>query len=97
MLFVHVYLCYSRMATVRAGSFFDAVRFSGPVRFAAPVWFVRFTRFGQWPKSSRDANTEIVTKIVAMRAVKLSTGPFRTEFGCEYVCDLRFAKKNKDV
>ena len=30
------------MAAVRAGSSFDAVRFSGPVRFACPVRFARF-------------------------------------------------------
>jgi len=34
-----------KMATVRAGSFVDAVWFSGPVRFAGPVRFTRFAWF----------------------------------------------------
>ena len=33
---------FSRMAAVRAGSPFDAVRFSGLVRFAGPVRFAQF-------------------------------------------------------
>ena len=35
----------------------------------------------------RDINTEIVTKIVPVRAVNISTGPFCTEFRCEHFCD----------
>ena len=35
----------------------------------------------------RDINTEIVTKIVPVRAVDISTGPFCTEFRCERFCD----------
>ena len=34
----------------------------------------------------QDINTEIVTKVVPVRAVKLSTGPFCTEFRCEQLC-----------
>ena len=35
----------------------------------------------------RDINKEIVTKIVPMRAVDLSVGPFCTELWCEHFCD----------
>ena len=35
----------------------------------------------------RDINTEIVTKMVPVRAVDLSIGPFCTEFRCEHFCD----------
>ena len=35
----------------------------------------------------RDINTEIVTKMVPVRAVDLSIGPFCTEFRCEQLCD----------
>ena len=35
----------------------------------------------------RDINTEIVTKMVPVRAVDLSIGPFCTEFRCERFCD----------
>ena len=35
----------------------------------------------------RDVNTEIVTKMVPVRAVDLSIGPFCTEFRCERFCD----------
>ena len=35
----------------------------------------------------RDINTEIATKMVPMRAVDLSIGPFCTEFRCEQLCD----------
>ena len=38
-------------------------------------------------KLPRDINTEIVTKIVPVRAVDLSIGPFCTEFRCERFCD----------
>ena len=34
----------------------------------------------------RDINTEIVTKVVPVRAVNLSTGPFCTGFRCEQLC-----------
>ena len=43
------------------------------------LWWWRFL----WSGSTfgpRDINTEMVTKIVAVRAVNLSTGPFCTEF-----------------
>ena len=69
------------MAAVRAGSFLDTVRFMGPVRFTGPV---RFAWFGQWPKSSRDAKTEMVRKIVTMI---FSLGPFCTAFWRELFCD----------
>ena len=40
------------------------------------------------PKTGlRDINTEIVTKMVPVRAVDLSIGPFCTEFRCERFCD----------
>ena len=35
----------------------------------------------------RDINTEVVTKVVAVRAVNLSIGPFCTEFRCEQLFD----------
>ena len=35
----------------------------------------------------RDINIEMVTKIVPVRAVDLSIGPFCTEFRCERFCD----------
>ena len=35
----------------------------------------------------RDISTEIVTKIVPVRAVHLSIEPFCTEFQCERFCD----------
>ena len=35
----------------------------------------------------RDANIEMVTKIVPVRAVDLSIGRFWTEFRCERFCD----------
>ena len=35
----------------------------------------------------RDINTEIVMKVVPVRAVNLSTGPFCTEFRCEQLFD----------
>ena len=38
-------------------------------------------------KLPRDVNMEMVTKIVPMRAVELSIGPFCTEFRCEQLCD----------
>ena len=38
-------------------------------------------------KLPRDVNTEMVTKIVPVRAVDLSIGPFCTEFRCERFCD----------
>ena len=38
-------------------------------------------------KLARDINTEMVTKIVPVRAVDLSIGPFCTEFRCERFCD----------
>ena len=38
-------------------------------------------------KLPRDINTEMVTKIVPVRAVDLSIGPFCTEFRCERFCD----------
>ena len=66
-------------------------RLGSQVRFGSrgsPVRAVRrFTRFRQWPKSSRDTKTEMVTKIVTMRAVNLLTGPFCTEFRCKSFCD----------
>ena len=34
-----------------------------------------------------DINTEIVTKMVPVRAVDLSIGAFCTEFRCEQLCD----------
>ena len=36
---------------------------------------------------ARDINTEMVTKIVAVRAVNFSIGPFCTEFRCEHFRD----------
>ena len=36
----------------------------------------------RWPQK-----TEIVTKVVPVRAVNLSIGPFCTEFRCEQLCD----------
>ena len=39
---------------------------------------------GKWP---RDANTEMLTKMVAARAVNLSIVPFYTEFRCDHFCD----------
>ena len=39
---------------------------------------------GKWP---RDINTEMVTKVVPVRAVNLSIGAFCTEFRCESFCD----------
>ena len=38
-------------------------------------------------KLPRDVNIEMVTKIVPVRAVDLSIGPFCTEFRCERFCD----------
>ena len=38
-------------------------------------------------KSSRRIKTEIVTKVVAVRAGNFSIGPFCTEFRCEQLCD----------
>ena len=38
-------------------------------------------------KMPRDVNMEMVTKIVPVRAVDLSIGPFCTEFQCERFCD----------
>ena len=35
----------------------------------------------------RGIKTEIVTKVVPVRAVNLSIGPFCTEFRCEQLCD----------
>ena len=35
----------------------------------------------------QDRNKEIVTKMVPVRAVDLSIGPFCTEFRCEQLCD----------
>ena len=35
----------------------------------------------------RDIKTEIVTKVVPVRAVELSIGRFCTEFRCEQLCD----------
>ena len=35
----------------------------------------------------RDVITEMVTKIIPVRAVDLSIGPFCTEFRCERFCD----------
>ena len=35
----------------------------------------------------RDIKTEIVKKVVPVRAVNLSIGPFCTEFRCEQLCD----------
>ena len=83
------------MAAVHAGSFFDAVRFSGPVRLAGPVRFARFAGSRGSvhafrpvvTKSSRRIKTEIVTKVVAVRAGNFSIGPFCTEFRCEQLCD----------
>ena len=37
-------------------------------------------------KLPRDANIEMVTKIVPVRAVDLSIGPLCTEFRCEHFC-----------
>ena len=37
-------------------------------------------------KWARDINTEMVTKIVPVRAVNLSTGPFCTECRCKRFC-----------
>ena len=99
------------MAAVRAGSFFDAVRFSGPIRFAGPVRFtrfagsrgsavhaVRFTRFGQWwQKLSRSIKTKTVTKIVPVRVVDFSIGPFCTEFRCERFRDDAVFRKNENL
>ena len=106
-----IFFTRSRMAAVRAGSFFDAVRFSGPVRFAGPVRFtrfagsrglpvhaVRFTRFGQWwQKLSRSIKTETITKIVPVRAVDLSIGPFCTEFRCERFRDDAVFRKSLKI
>ena len=39
---------------------------------------------GKWP---RDINTEMVTKVVPVRAVELSIGAFCTEFRCAQLCD----------
>ena len=39
------------------------------------------------PSSVNQLSTEIVTKVVPMRAVNLLTGPFCTEFLCELLCD----------
>ena len=41
-------------------------------------------------ESLRDINTEVVTKIVPMRAVNFSIGPFCTEFRCERDDDYLF-------
>ena len=35
----------------------------------------------------RDLNTEMVTRMVRVRAVNVSTRPFCTEFRCEHFCD----------
>ena len=47
---------------------------------------IRFFGIGvkKWP---RDINTEIVTKVVAVRAGNFSIGRFCTEFRCEQLCD----------
>ena len=39
------------------------------------------------PRQGPETNTEIVKKIVPVRAVDLSIGPFCTEFLCERFCD----------
>ena len=46
----------------------------------------RFLRLGSI-FGARDIKTEIVTKIVPVKAVDLSIGPFCTEFWCERFCD----------
>ena len=46
-----------------------------------------FTCGFDFENAPRDINTEIVTKVVPVRAVNLSTGPFCTEFRCEQLCD----------
>ena len=55
--------------------------------FGIPVIFVYIGSPKVAQKWPRDINTEMVTKIVAVRAVNLSTGPFCTEFRCEQLCD----------
>ena len=42
-----------------------------------------------------DIDLEIVTEVVALRAVNLSTGPFCTEFWCEQLCDDNFRDRGQ--
>ena len=71
------------MATVRTGSFVDAVRFSGPVQFAGPVRFARFAgSCGSLVRTVRP-KSEIVMKMVAVRAVETPISALCTEFRCE--------------
>ena len=78
-----------RMATVRAGSFVDAVRFSVPVRFAGPVRFVRFTGSRASPVRAVRPKSEIVMKMIAVRAVETPISAFCNEFRCESFRDDR--------
>ena len=48
-------------------------------------------------KLPRDINTEMVTKIVPVRAVDLSIGPFCTEFRCERFCDVAVFQKIENL
>ena len=72
-----------RMATVRTCSFVDAVRSSGPVRFASPVQFARFAGSRGSPVRTVRPKSEIVMKMVAVRAVEKPSSAFCTEFRCE--------------
>ena len=72
-----------RMATVRAGSFVDAVRFSGPVQFAGPVRFARIAGSCGSPVRTGRPKSEIVMKMVAVRAVETPISAFCVGFPCE--------------
>ena len=60
------------------------IRFE-PVRISGSNRFKRFEPVAR--KLPRDINTEMFTKIVPVRAVNFSIGPFCTEFRCEQLCD----------
>ena len=50
-------------------------------------WLCFFLHAVAIENGPRDIETEIVTKIVPMRAVNSLTGPFCTEFWCEQLRD----------
>ena len=55
---------------------------SGANNFVTTAFLVSRSNFGL-----QDMNMEMVTKVVAVRAVELSIGAFCTEFWCEQLCD----------
>ena len=79
------------------GWFGSHVRFGFQVRFGSRGLLLhavcRSMQFRQWwPKSWQNIKTGMVTKIVAMSAVNLRIGSFRTEFRCKCFCGDDFFK-----